>query len=60
MVCELSHSLDFDDIKKKGLETNLFMQIELIFDEKKCTVDDFDQKKILLVHNINKDFEINL
>ena len=45
MVCELSHSYDFDDTKKKGLETNLFMQEEFIFDEKICTVDDFDQKK---------------
>ena len=60
LVCELSHSLDFDDIKKKSLETNLFNQEELFFDEKKYLVDDFDQKKIILVYTIIKDFEIYL
>ena len=60
LVCELSHSLDFDDIKKKGLETNLFNQEELFFDEKKYLVDDFDQNKIIFVYTITKDFEIYL
>ena len=60
LVSELSHSLDFDDIKKKGLETNLFNQEELFFDEKKYLVDDFDQNKIILVYTITKHFEIYL
>ena len=36
------------------------MKEDLSFDENKCTVDDFDQKKIIFVCNIIKDFEINL